>query len=86
MIKTRAQANLIRGLGNNDGLALQLGLFQARFDDWRELFRQVDKIEQVSKADIRRVANQTFVETNRTVGIIETVAPPAGGDQNGGAQ
>src|SRR5207248_1952826 len=29
MIKTRAKANLIRGLGNNDGLALQLGLFQA---------------------------------------------------------
>jgi predicted Zn-dependent peptidase len=77
MIKTRAKANLIRGLADNEGLAFQLGTYQARYDDWRELFKSVDRINQVSKADIRRVANQTFVEENRTVGIIETQAPPA---------
>jgi predicted Zn-dependent peptidase len=84
MIKTRAKANLIRGLGSNEGLASQLAIYQSRYGDWRELFRSVDRIDQVSKADIRRVANQTFVETNRTVGIIETTAPAAAG--NGGAQ
>ena len=86
MIKTRAKANLIRGLDSNGGLAQQLSTYQARYDDWRELFHAVDRINQVSKADIRRVANQTFVPTNRTVGIIETAAPPASGDQKGGAQ
>jgi predicted Zn-dependent peptidase len=86
MIKTRAKANLIRGLGNNEGLAFQLGLYQARYGDWRELFRQVDRIDKVSKADIRRVANQTFVPTNRTVGIIETAAPPSADANKGGAQ
>jgi predicted Zn-dependent peptidase len=86
MIKTRAKANLIRGLGNNEGLAFQLGLYQARYSDWRELFRQVDRIDRVSKADIRRVANQTFVPTNRTVGIIETAAPPSADANKGGAQ
>ena len=94
MIKTRTKANLIRGLADNQGLAMQLGTFQARYDDWRELFRSVDRIDQVSKADIRRVANQIFVDSNRTVGIIESAgggAPggeqgePKGGDQ-GGAQ
>ncbi len=86
MIKTRAKANLIRSLGSNEGLANNLALYQARYDDWRELFRSVDRIDKVTKADIRRVANQTFVPTNRTVGIIETkpVAPAA--DQKGGAQ
>jgi len=86
MIKTRAKANLIRGLDSNQGLAQQLAIYQSRYDDWRELFHTVDRINQVTKEDIRRVANQTFVPTNRTVGIIETVVPPASGEQKGGAQ
>jgi predicted Zn-dependent peptidase len=78
MIKTRAKANLIRSLGSNEGLAFALGLNQARYDDWRELFRSVDRIDKVSKADIRRVANQIFVPDNRTVGVIEFTGPPPG--------
>jgi len=84
MVKTRAKANLIRGLDNNEGLAQQLGVYQARYGDWRELFRSVDRIDKVSKADIRRVANEVFLANNRTVGIIETAAPAAankGGQQ-----
>jgi predicted Zn-dependent peptidase len=84
MIKTRAKANLIRGLADNQGLATQLATYQTRYGDWRELFRSVDRIDRVTKADIRRIANETFVDTNRTVGVIETVGgggAPAGGDQ-----
>jgi predicted Zn-dependent peptidase len=83
MVKTRAKANLIRGLADNSGLAQELAIEQARYGDWRELFGEVDRIEKVTKADIRRVANKTFVQSNRTVGIIETVAPPAGGARGG---
>ncbi len=72
MIKARAKADLLRRLGDNEGLALQLGTAQSLYGDWRELFAQVDRIEKVSKADIRRVANATFVESNRTVGMIES--------------
>ncbi|HVO80582.1 MAG TPA: pitrilysin family protein [Terriglobales bacterium] len=85
MIKTRAKAGLIRGLADNEGLAFQLGEAQAAYGDWRDLFREVDRIEKVSKADIRRVAAKTFVPTNRTVGIIETAAPPVAATA-GGAQ
>ena len=84
MIKTRAKADLIRGLADNEGLAEQLGIYEARYGDWRELFRQVDRIDRVSKADIRRVANEVFVTNNRTVGIIDTASPAAankGGEQ-----
>jgi len=85
MIKTRAKATLIRSLGSNEGLAYALALNQARYDDWRELFRGVERIEKVTKADIRRVANQTFVPGNRTVGIIEFAGPaPAAAPQGGG--
>ena len=85
MVKTRAKANLLRGLAENSGLAQQLAVEQARYGDWRELFGEVDRIEKVTKADIRRVASKTFVDNNRTVGIIETQAPPTGPAQ-GGAQ
>jgi predicted Zn-dependent peptidase len=71
-IKTRAKADLLRGLNDNEGLAYQLGWTQARYGDWREMFRQIERIEKVSKADIRRVAKATFVEDNRTVAMIET--------------
>jgi predicted Zn-dependent peptidase len=73
MIKTRARASLIRSLGDNEGLAQQLGTMQALFGDWRELFKQVENLEKVSKVDIRRVAKETFVASNRTSARIETL-------------
>jgi predicted Zn-dependent peptidase len=82
MIKTRSKANLIRGLADNEGLATQLATYQTRYGDWRELFRSVDRIDQVTKADIRRVANEVFTDTNRTVGIIEN----SGGGGHGSEQ
>jgi len=82
MIKTRSKASLLRGLADNAGLATQLATYQTRYGDWKELFRSVDRIEAVTKADIRRVANEVFVDTNRTVGIIEN----AGGAPRGGGQ
>jgi predicted Zn-dependent peptidase len=87
MIKTRSKAGLIRGLADNEGLATQLATYQTRYGDWRELFRSVDRIDQVTKADIRRVANEVFTDTNRTVGWIENSgagAAPHGGDQPSG--
>jgi len=81
MVKTRSKANLLRGLDSNEGLAQNLAAFQTLYGDWRELFRSVDRINAVTKADIRRVANQVFVPNNRTVGIIETTTPQAGGAQ-----
>jgi predicted Zn-dependent peptidase len=78
MVKTRAKANLIRALDSNEGLANDLALYQTFYGDWRELFRTVDRIEAVTKADIRRVANQVFVPTNRTVGVIESAAASGG--------
>jgi predicted Zn-dependent peptidase len=73
--KTRARADLLRGLANNEGLARQLAEYQTRFGDWRQLFRQLTKIDAVTKADIRRVANQIFTDENRTSARIEFVAP-----------
>jgi predicted Zn-dependent peptidase len=43
------------------------------------MFRELQQIDAVTKADIRRVAQHTFVDSNRTVARIETQqasAPP----------
>lgn len=86
-VKTRAKADLIRGLADNGGLAAQLAVYQSLYGDWRELFRDIDRIEKVSKADIRRVANKIFTPENRTVAIMETAKPPsAPTQQQKGAQ
>ncbi len=73
--KTRTRAELLRGLADNDGLAHQLAEYQTRFGDWRQLFRELDKVDAVTKADIRRVANKIFTESNRTSARIEFAEP-----------
>jgi len=90
MYKTRTRADLLRGLANNQGLANDLAEYQTRYGDWRELFLQLDRVDKVTKADIRRVASKVFVDSNRTGAWIETVPPPAqqsaAAPKDGGAQ
>jgi predicted Zn-dependent peptidase len=90
MYKTRTRADLLRGLANNQGLANDLAEYQTRYGDWRQLFLQLDRVDKVTKADIRRVANKVFVDSNRTGAWIETVPPAAqqsaAAPKDGGAQ
>jgi len=92
MYKTRTRADLLRGLADNQGLANDLAEYQTRFGDWRELFLELDKVDKVTKADIRRVANQVFVASNRTEAWTETDAAAPGAqkaeapEKDGGAQ
>jgi predicted Zn-dependent peptidase len=87
MFKTRTRADLLRGLADNQGLANDLAEFQTRYGDWRELFLQLDKVDKVTKADIRRVASQVFIPSNRTIAWTETEKPEqAPATAKGGAQ
>jgi predicted Zn-dependent peptidase len=90
MYKTRTRADLLRGLADNQGLANQLAEYQTRYGDWRELFLQLDRVDKVTKEDIRRVASKVFVDSNRTEAWIETAPPtaqqPATAPKDGGAK
>ena len=86
MYKTRARADILRGLADNQGLADSLAEYQTRYGDWRELFLQLDKVDKVTKADIRRVANKVFVASNRTSAEIDTEPPTANTKSDGGAR
>jgi predicted Zn-dependent peptidase len=84
MFRTRARADILRSLGDNQGLAEELAINQLRHGDWQELFHQLQKIDAVTKADIKRVANKTFVDTNRTWAEVDFDAPKQAAAQHAG--
>ena len=69
--------DLIRSLDSDSGLASQLVTYQTLLGDWRALFTYVEKMDAVTKADIRRVAGTLFKPGNRTVARLENEAAPA---------
>jgi len=78
-VKRRFRANILGGLDSNTGLAQLLAKFEVLTGSWENLFTYLDKAEKVTPADIQRVAQATFVDTNRTVGYLEPAA--RGGNQ-----
>lgn len=73
-MRTWAEADLLRELRSNEGMATQLLWADAVLGDWRELFRFVERVRRVTAQDILRVANQYLHKDNCTVAVIE----PAG--------
>jgi predicted Zn-dependent peptidase len=71
-VKRLAKAGLIRSLRSNSGIARQLCTYEFIMGDWRELFRSLEKIEKVTAEDIKRIANEYFVDSNRSVAEIVT--------------
>ncbi|HEY1497346.1 MAG TPA: insulinase family protein, partial [Candidatus Solibacter sp.] len=69
--KRRARAGLITGLGDNLSLANSLADYQALTGDWRNLFRDLERLDAVTPADIQRVAKEIFTVQNRTIATIE---------------
>jgi len=85
-VKTRVKALLLRQLDTNSGLALQLALAQTEMGDWRELFLDLDRIDKVTAADVRRVANKTFTTNNRTIAYIDNTPTQMTSAAKGGTQ
>ncbi len=71
-IKARAKASLINQLDSNQGIALQLAGYQVFWGDWRQLFRELDRINAVTADDIQHVAKKYLTKKNRVVGMINT--------------
>ncbi len=71
-VKRRALAGLIGQLDDNSGLAELLTSYESLTGNWRNVFKQVERIKAVTPQDVQRVARATFIESNRTVATIET--------------
>jgi predicted Zn-dependent peptidase len=74
-VKTQAEAQLLRTLDSNEGMANLLVDYEVKTGSWRNLFKEVETIATITAADIQRVAQATFTPQNRTVGKLLSQAP-----------
>ncbi|MEM9090498.1 MAG: pitrilysin family protein [Cyanobacteria bacterium P01_F01_bin.53] len=72
-VKTQARAGLLRQLDSNRGMASLLTEYQAKTGDWRNVFKELQLIENVTAADVQRAAKEIFRPENRTVGKLISV-------------
>jgi predicted Zn-dependent peptidase len=63
-------ADMVRALRSNSGLASQLALYQTVAGDWHYILKARDKVAAVTPADIQRVATQYFTKSNRTIATL----------------
>lgn len=76
-VKKRARANMLRGLDDNMGLAMELGQTCGLTGDWRNVFKRLENLNAVTPADVQRVAKATFTGANKTVAILEPLETAA---------
>lgn len=71
-LKMRVKAKFLKNLESNLSFAIELAMAENVRGSYKELFTYLEKIDNVKKEDILRVAKSTFLRTNRCVGMIET--------------
>jgi predicted Zn-dependent peptidase len=74
-VLNNAEADLIRGMDSNDGLASNLTYYEAVGGDWRYLVRYLENLKKLTPAELQACAAKYFVASNRTVA--ELVRPKA---------
>jgi zinc protease len=78
--RNQALAGFWRGLQTISGKAQALGTYEVFHGDYRKLFEAPAAYENITAADVKRIAAQVLRRENRTVGILEP-RPPAQGDE-----
>jgi len=68
--KVRTRAQKIGAAEANSSLALGLAQAQTIQGDWREWFRDVERVQGLKVQDLTDVMNRTMIKSNRTVAMI----------------
>ncbi|MBI4512510.1 MAG: insulinase family protein, partial [Gemmatimonadetes bacterium] len=84
-IRNQVEAGEVRRLQSNLGIAFQLAGSHALYNDWRETFRQSQRLQAVRPEDVLRVAQKYLAPENRTVATLVTkkTAPEAAENTGG---
>lgn len=71
-IKARAKADIVRVLGSDLYTAMSLAISEDYYGDWREMFRELERLDTITPIELREIAQELFVPDNRVVGSIVT--------------
>ena len=66
-IKNSINANMVRSIGSNLGIAFQLLMGEIYYGDYTEMFRMIDKTKMVTAEEIRAAAKKYLTKKNRVV-------------------
>ena len=66
-VKNQLDANMIRSLGSNLGIAFTVAFAQIIYGDYHTAFRDLERTKKVTAEDVQRVANKYLTPKNRTV-------------------
>jgi predicted Zn-dependent peptidase len=81
-VRNQLAASRVRRLQSNLGLAFQLAGSTSLHGDWRETFERVERMHEVTPADVQAVVRRYFHAANRTVATL--VKPPRPPEAVGG--
>ena len=70
-VKNRKLVEFYRKMETIDGKADNLGTYQVYFGNYKKLFAAADDFQEVTVADVQRVAQKYLTKDNRTVGILK---------------
>lgn len=85
-IKNQIDANQVRQLGSNLGIAFTLLMGEIYMGDYKAMFRHLDMVKEVTPEDIMRVSEKYLTERNRTVGMRVQVVEEKEGSEAGTAE
>ena len=69
-VKNSLEAGFIRSLASNAGLAAKLSYYQTVAGDWRYIEEHSKQIAKITAEDVKRVAAQYLIDSNRTVATL----------------
>jgi predicted Zn-dependent peptidase len=81
-VRNQLAASRVRRLQSNLGLAFQLAGSASLHGDWRETFERVERMQEVTAAQVQEVVRRYFRSANRTVATL--VKPPPAVESGGG--
>jgi predicted Zn-dependent peptidase len=80
-LRNQLDADTVRSLESNNGIAMRLLEYQANAGDWRYFYKELELLKAVTAADLMRVARKYLTPENRTV--VALVRPGASSSGSG---
>jgi predicted Zn-dependent peptidase len=75
--KVRMRASKIGAVSDNSSLASELAQAQSLYGTWRDFFREQERVQALTPADLVNALRSVMTKSNRTVAMIKNPSPTA---------